>query len=65
VVTKDVPAYAVVYGNPARQHGWACQCGKVLAFRGDQAECPDCHRQYRRIDDRTIELASEARNEAA
>ena len=65
VVTKDVPAYAVVYGNPARQHGWACQCGKVLAFRGDQAECPDCRRRYRKIDDRTIELASEARPEAA
>ena len=47
VVTHDVPAYAVVYGNPARQHGWACQCGIVLQFHGPLAECQDCGRQYR------------------
>ncbi len=28
VVTKDVPAYALVYGNPARIQGWICRCGK-------------------------------------
>ena len=55
VVTKDVPAYGVVYGNPARQHGWACECGVVLAFDGDHVECPDCGRQYRQIDGVTIE----------
>ena len=55
VVTKDVPAYAVVYGNPARQHGWACECGVVLAFDGDHAECLECGRQYRQIDGVTIE----------
>ena len=49
VVTKDVPAYAVVYGNPARQHGWACECGAVLAFDGAHAKCPDCGRQYRQV----------------
>ncbi|MCU0980792.1 MAG: acetyltransferase [Pirellulaceae bacterium] len=54
VVTKDVPAYAVVYGNPARQHGWACECGTVLAFDGDHAACPDCGRQYRQIDKMTV-----------
>ena len=30
VVTKDVPAYALVFGNPARRRGWACRCGAVL-----------------------------------
>lgn len=30
VVTKDVPAYALVYGTPARIHGWMCQCGEKL-----------------------------------
>jgi acetyltransferase-like isoleucine patch superfamily enzyme len=30
VVTTDVPDHALVYGNPARQHGWACTCGRRL-----------------------------------
>jgi len=30
VVTKDVPAYALVMGNPAQMKGYACRCGKKL-----------------------------------
>lgn len=30
VVTKDVPAHALVVGNPARQIGWVCRCGGRL-----------------------------------
>lgn len=30
VVTKNVPAYALVVGNPARQIGWVCECGHKL-----------------------------------
>ncbi|SFH81027.1 UDP-2-acetamido-3-amino-2,3-dideoxy-glucuronate N-acetyltransferase [Tindallia magadiensis] len=30
VVTKDVPDYALMVGNPARQKGWVCQCGEKL-----------------------------------
>lgn len=30
VVVKDVPAYAVVVGNPAKQKGYACRCGRKL-----------------------------------
>ena len=30
VVTRDIPDYALVYGNPARQHGWVCACGEML-----------------------------------
>ena len=30
VVTKDVPAHTLVVGNPARQCGYACRCGRVL-----------------------------------
>jgi UDP-2-acetamido-3-amino-2,3-dideoxy-glucuronate N-acetyltransferase len=55
VVTKDVPAYAVVYGNPARQHGWACACGVVLGFHDEFAECAECGRRYRRVDDTRID----------
>jgi len=46
VVTKDVPAYAVFYGNPARQHGWACECGVLLKFQVDNAVCSECRRTY-------------------
>ena len=33
VVTRDVPDYAVVYGNPARVRSWVCWCGVGLAGR--------------------------------
>lgn len=51
VVTKDVPAYAVVYGNPAKIHGWACECGTKLAFSRGRAQC-DCGRIYRKKGER-------------
>ncbi len=44
VVTKDVPDHAIMMGVPARQHGWACECGETL----DQSlHCPKCGRNYR------------------
>ena len=46
VVTKDVGDYAIVYGNPARQHGWACECGLKLYFADNQAVCRECGRSY-------------------
>lgn len=48
VVTRDVPAYALMVGVPARQVGWACECGLRLPA-GDAARltCPDCAREYR------------------
>jgi UDP-2-acetamido-3-amino-2,3-dideoxy-glucuronate N-acetyltransferase len=56
VVTKDVRPFAVVYGNPARQHGWACECGIVLSFTDGQAICRECGRTYRQTSESTIEL---------
>ncbi len=41
VVTKDVPAHAVVVGNPARRLAWACRCGEVLPDDGLCARCGD------------------------
>ena len=46
VVTKDVKPYALVYGNPAKQHGWACACGIPLSFVDDNAQCTECGRVY-------------------
>lgn len=46
VVTRDVPAYALMVGTPARRLAWMCQCGERLAeTKGPQA-CADCGAQY-------------------
>jgi UDP-2-acetamido-3-amino-2,3-dideoxy-glucuronate N-acetyltransferase len=50
VVTKDVPDYALVYGSPARLHGWVCQCGEQLKFDGERAVCSNCGDAYRKQD---------------
>lgn len=39
VVVKDVPAHALVVGNPARQIGWVCKCGYRLDGDGKCLEC--------------------------
>jgi UDP-2-acetamido-3-amino-2,3-dideoxy-glucuronate N-acetyltransferase len=48
VVTRDVPPYARVYGNPARVRGYSCECGVRLVFNGSTAICTECRRQYRK-----------------
>ncbi len=59
VVTEDVPDYALVYGVPAKVHGWVCECGEKLAFHGSQATCTACARRYAMAGDRQVsELAS-------
>lgn len=66
VVTKDVPAYALVYGNPARQHGWACRCGMVLRFDRGYAACRECGRRYQQRGMTVIErLTTTGRRPAA
>jgi UDP-2-acetamido-3-amino-2,3-dideoxy-glucuronate N-acetyltransferase len=66
VVTRDVPDYAVVYGNPARLRGWACYCGEGLEMRHGAGEtetavCAACSRKYLREghDVRPAEIPSE------
>jgi UDP-2-acetamido-3-amino-2,3-dideoxy-glucuronate N-acetyltransferase len=54
VVTKDVPGYAVVYGNPAAVRGWACQCGSLLSFTGNYARCDECKKAYEKLNDYTV-----------
>jgi len=48
VVTKDIPDYALVYGNPAKQQGWICQCGgEKLDFTDKNTyKCNICGTEY-------------------
>lgn len=48
VVTKNVPDYALVIGNPARQVGWMSEYGHKLKFDGEGiAVCPESQQTYK------------------
>lgn len=50
VVTKDVKAFELVYGNPARRHGWVSTTGARLVQDGMDAErliCPESGERFR------------------
>lgn len=62
VVTADVAAHGLVYGNPARPHGYVCRCAQALIFDREAAVCAACGRRYARdrqglIHDRPVEGA--------
>lgn len=47
VVTKNVPDYALVVGNPAKQMGWMSEYGHRLKFDADGlATCPESNQKY-------------------
>jgi UDP-2-acetamido-3-amino-2,3-dideoxy-glucuronate N-acetyltransferase len=46
LVTRDVPAYALVFGSPARHVGWVCRCGERLDETAMEIRC-GCGRRYR------------------
>lgn len=52
VVTKDVPAHALMAGVPARRIGWVSHDGEVL---DGELKCPRTGRQYRLVNDNEIE----------
>jgi len=58
VVTKDVPAHAVVFGNPARVRGFACECGTMLRFEGNTTRCVVCGKAWTRLDNGIRKAAS-------
>jgi UDP-2-acetamido-3-amino-2,3-dideoxy-glucuronate N-acetyltransferase len=48
VVTSDVLPFALVYGVPARQHGWICACGEPIGTtKRDEYRCQRCGSTYR------------------
>ncbi|MBS0011989.1 MAG: N-acetyltransferase [Bacteroidales bacterium] len=48
VVTKEVKAYSLVVGNPARHAGWMSEYGHRLEFNDDNiAVCPESGEKYR------------------
>lgn len=49
VVTKDIPDYALVVGNPARIVGYICECGNRLKKNDDKYVCKSCNREYEMI----------------
>ena len=59
VVTRDVPDFALVYGNPARLRGWMCACGIALRFEhGDgTARCASCGATYVKTGNQVTQMA--------
>ncbi len=57
VVTRDVPAYGLMMGNPARQKGWISEQGHKLQFNEDgKAVCPGDGSIYQLLDDQCSKL---------
>jgi len=57
VVTKSVPAYALVVGNPARQIGWMSEFGHRLVFNKEGlAVCSESNEQYQLINEKVTKL---------
>ena len=67
VVTKDVPPYALVHGNPARVRGQVCTCGPFLGesgmiARAGEVTCERCGREYIFRDGKFTELRQPTTN---
>ena len=63
VVTRDVPEYALVLGNPAKLAGWMCECGTKLAGVEEAAislRCRACGLEYEREGRRLSRSARQA-----
>ena len=57
VVTKTVPPFALVVGNPARQMGWISEYGHRLEFNEEGlATCPESKEQYRLSDNQVEKI---------
>ena len=48
VVTSSVPDYALVFGNPAKFHGWICACGEKITSIKGKWRCLTCSTLYKK-----------------
>ena len=55
VITKDVPDYALMVGNPAKRIGWMCECGVRLP---DSLICTACNQRYQITPNNELEKSS-------
>ena len=46
VVTKDIPDYALVMGNPARIKKYVCECSQEMKWDDNKFTCPICGKKY-------------------
>lgn len=58
VVTKNVPAYALVGGVPAKVMGWMCECGAPLEFVKERSDCAQCGKHFERKADQVTRIES-------
>lgn len=57
VVTKHIPAYALVVGNPARQIGWMSEYGHRLEFdAANEATCKESGHRYKLANDKVSRI---------
>lgn len=57
VVTKDIPDFALVVGNPSKIIGWVSEAGKRLIFDEEgKSFCEKSNKLYQLIDNKVIEL---------
>ena len=56
VVTKDVPDYALVMGNPARVKYYVCDCSEKMVWQNNKFTCPCCGKKYILEDERVKEV---------
>jgi UDP-2-acetamido-3-amino-2,3-dideoxy-glucuronate N-acetyltransferase len=54
LVTRDVPAHALVAGAPATVRGWVCECGERLELDAGEGRCRSCGRSFRQHGDGLI-----------
>ncbi|MBI3566641.1 MAG: N-acetyltransferase [Gemmatimonadetes bacterium] len=61
VVSRDVPAHAIVVGVPARISGWICECGVRLDDGLMELSCPACGKTYSKKGEKVARITDEER----